>query len=77
MSATKRETKRNYTLFIVLYFLIYMGDVPGGTYLPLYLRSIGLTEASIGAILAIAPMVAGGLTPMQSNPEQGNKRGAE
>lgn len=64
MSATKRETKRNYTLFIVLYFLIYMGDVPGGTYLPLYLRSIGLTEASIGAILAIAPMVAMATQPM-------------
>ena len=41
-----------------------MGDVPGGTYLPLYLRSIGLTEASIGAILAIAPMVAMATQPM-------------
>jgi PPP family 3-phenylpropionic acid transporter len=64
MNTAKRETKRNYTLFIVLYFLIYMGDVPGGTYLPLYLRSIGLGEASIGAILAIAPMVAMATQPL-------------
>jgi len=58
------RARQNYTLFIILYFFIYMGDVPGGTYLPLYLKSIGLQEASIGAILAIAPMMAMFVQPL-------------
>lgn len=60
----KKGAARNITLFMLLYFLVYMGDTQYGSYIPLYLDSLGYDSAKIGAILAIAPMVSMAFQPV-------------
>lgn len=57
-SREKRSAEKNILLFMLLYFLVYMGDTQYGSYLPLYLDRLGYDSAKIGAILAVAPMIS-------------------
>ena len=50
--------QKNYIgLLMAMYALVFMGDAQS-SYLPLYLGSLGLDNAKIGAVLAAAPLIA-------------------
>lgn len=44
--------------FMLYYAVVYMGNAVYGTYLPVYLDSIGSTSLQIGALLSLGPLVA-------------------
>lgn len=55
---TDLNDRRYFLLFILLYALIYMGNAVYGTFIPVYLNHIGLSNAAVGLLLALGPFVA-------------------
>lgn len=55
----KKNGEHNYIIyFFILYAVIYAGNVIYGTFMPVYLRDIGLSKSNIGILLAIGPFIA-------------------
>lgn len=50
--------------FYAFYFVLYAQVALGITFMPLWLRSQGLTETGIGILLAVAAMLAVGINPL-------------
>ncbi|MEH7117516.1 MFS transporter [Neobacillus vireti] len=49
---------RIYLLFLCLYAVSYMGNAVYGTFMPVYLKSIGLSQTSIATLLSFGPLIA-------------------
>ncbi|MGG3468791.1 MFS transporter [Neobacillus pocheonensis] len=54
----KEKSARIYLLFLGLYGIAYMGSAIFQTFLPVYLKGIGLTQTSIATLLSFGPLVA-------------------
>ncbi|MEH7547737.1 MFS transporter [Neobacillus vireti] len=52
------KSTRIYLLFLCLYAVSYMGNAVYGTFMPIYLKSIGLSQTSIATLLSFGPLVA-------------------
>lgn len=52
------KSNRMYLLFLSLYAVSYMGNAVYGTFLPVYLKHIDLSQASIATLLSFGPLVA-------------------
>jgi MFS transporter, PPP family, 3-phenylpropionic acid transporter len=47
-----------YLLFLGLYAISYMGNAVYGTFMPVYLKDIGLSQTSIATLLSFGPLIA-------------------
>jgi len=52
------KSARIYLLFLFLYGISYMGNAVYGTFMPVYLKSIGLSQTSIATLLSFGPLIA-------------------
>lgn len=52
------KSDRIYLLFLGLYGISYMGNAVYGTFMPVYLKSIGLSQTSIATLLSFGPLIA-------------------
>ncbi|MBT2658325.1 MFS transporter [Bacillus sp. ISL-18] len=52
------KSTRIYLLFLCLYAVSYMGNAVYGTFMPVYLKSIGLSQTSIATLLSFGPLIA-------------------
>src|SRR3954447_14095593 len=52
------KSTRIYLLFLFLYGISYMGNAVYGTFMPVYLKSIGLSQTSIATLLSFGPLIA-------------------
>ncbi|MFP5111557.1 MFS transporter [Bacillaceae bacterium C204] len=52
------KSTRIYLLFLGLYGVSYMGNAVYGTFMPVYLKSIGLSQTSIATLLSLGPLIA-------------------
>jgi len=52
------KSTRVYLLFLCLYAVSYMGNAVYGTFMPVYLKNIGLSQTSIATLLSFGPLIA-------------------
>lgn len=52
------KSTRVYLLFLGLYGVSYMGNAVYGTFMPVYLKNIGLSHTSIATLLSFGPLIA-------------------
>jgi MFS transporter, PPP family, 3-phenylpropionic acid transporter len=52
------KSTRIYLLFLCLYGVSYMGNAVYGTFMPVYLKSIDLSQTSIATLLSFGPLIA-------------------
>lgn len=48
----------NLAYFLFFYVFLYMGNAVYGTFIPLYFQHVGFTQAQIGTLLSLGPLVA-------------------
>lgn len=49
---------RGLSVFVLFYAAVFMGNAVFSTFLPVYLRDTGFTQAQIGVLLSVGPFVA-------------------
>lgn len=54
----REKSTRVYLLFLGLYGVSYMGNAVYGTFMPVYLKNIGLSHTSIATLLSFGPLIA-------------------
>ena len=54
----EQKSIRIYLLFLCLYAVSYMGNAVYGTFMPVYLKSIGLSQTSIATLFSFGPLIA-------------------
>ncbi|MGZ4161549.1 MAG: MFS transporter [Neobacillus sp.] len=58
MKILLEKSTRVYLLFLGLYGVSYMGNAVYGTFMPVYLKNIGLSHTSIATLLSFGPLIA-------------------